>query len=63
MIDKNKVKAKAKALLESRRFWTAVVAVLVVIQQDMLGITAEQAKTLCEVVGFWIVGDSLNKTE
>lgn len=57
------MKDKIQALLKSRRFIAAVSGVLVVVFQDVLSLTEEQAVTIVGVIASWIVGDSLNKTE
>jgi len=53
---------KILALAQSRRFATAVMGVLVVAFQDVLGMTPEQAQTVAGLLMAWIVGDSLNTT-
>lgn len=54
---------KVKALLKSRRFWTAVGSVVVVILHDAIGIPEETANTIAAIGVSWIVGDSLRATE
>jgi len=47
----------------SRRFWTAVGGVLIILFQDALGIDAQTANGISAFLIAWIVGDSLQKTE
>jgi hypothetical protein len=54
---------KLKSLLKSRRFWTAVGGVFVVVAHDVLGVDAETATSVLAVAIAWIVGDSLRPTE
>ena len=54
---------KLKGLVRSRRFWTAVGSVVVVILHDTLGIPEEMANTVAAIAVSWIVGDSLRPTE
>ena len=54
---------KLKGLIRSRRFWTAVGSVVVVILNDNLGIPEETANTIAGIGVSWIVGDSLRPTE
>tara|TARA_R100001129_G_scaffold8132_1_gene5891 strand:- start:6319 stop:6492 length:174 start_codon:yes stop_codon:yes gene_type:complete len=54
---------KVKALLKSRRFWTAIGSVVVVILHDTLGIPEETANTIAAIGVSWIVGDSLRPAE
>ena len=54
---------KIKALLKSRRFWTAVGAVVVVCLQDTVGIDEGTANSIVALGVAWIVGDSLRLTE
>tara|TARA_R110002020_G_scaffold55309_1_gene153555 strand:+ start:32263 stop:32436 length:174 start_codon:yes stop_codon:yes gene_type:complete len=54
---------KVKTLVKSRRFWTAVASVVVVILHDTLGIPEETATTIAAIGVSWIVGDSLRATE
>jgi hypothetical protein len=54
---------KIKAMLKSRRFWTAVGSVVVICLQDTLGIPEGTADTIVAVGVAWIVGDSLRATE
>ena len=43
---------KLKGLVKSRRFWTAIGSVVVVILHDTLGIPEETANTACPCVHF-----------
>lgn len=54
---------KINTLLKSRRFWTAVGAVVVVVANETLGIDEVTANSLVAVAIAWIVGDSLRVTE
>ena len=55
---------KVQALITSRRFWVAVAGVVVVTSDGLgLGLTAEQTTNLVIVLGTWIVGDSIRKTD
>ena len=54
---------KVKALLKSRRFWTAIGTVVVVFLHDTLGIPEETANTVAAIGVSWIVGDSLRPAE
>ena len=54
---------KVKTLLKSRRFWTAIGSVVVVILHDTLGIPEETANTIAAIGVSWIVGDSLRPAE
>ncbi len=54
---------KAQALTISRRFYTSLVAVLVVAMQDYLGLDQQQATTIAGVLIAWILGDSVRKTD
>ena len=58
-----KILDKARALTISRRFYTSLVAVLVVAMQDYLGLDQQQATTIAGVLMAWIVGDSVRKTD
>jgi len=50
------------ALLGSRRFYAAVLAVAVVAANEVLGLDEEQVKMVITTVSAWIIGDSVNKT-
>jgi hypothetical protein len=55
---------KVQALFTSRRFWVAVGGVGVVVFDGLgLGFTAEQTTNLIIVLGSWVVGDSIRKTD
>ncbi len=54
---------KLKGLVKSRRFWTAVASIVVVILNDALGIPEETANTIAAIGVSWMVGDSLRPTE
>lgn len=50
-------------LLESRRFWAAVIGIIVVITEEFgLPITEDQVTFIVMLIVGWIVGDSLDKT-
>lgn len=53
---------KIKALFNSRRFGLAVVGILVVVLQEGLGLTPDQAITVAGLIGAWIFGDTVRKT-
>ena len=54
---------KLVALVRSRRFWTAVGGILLLLLQDVIGIEQATAQGIVAMLVAWIVGDSLNKTE
>ncbi len=53
---------KINALLKSRRFWTAVGGVLVVVLHDAIGLDVETANGIAAFGIAWIIGDSIQKT-
>jgi|TARA_R110000744_G_scaffold46889_9_gene103482 hypothetical protein len=53
---------KVKALFKSRRFWTAIGSVVIVVAQDTLGLGPEVANRIVALAVAWIVGDSLRAT-
>lgn len=54
---------KLKSLFKSRRFWTALASVVVVVMNDSFGIPEETANTIAAIGVSWVVGDSLRMTE
>ena len=55
---------KIQTLVTSRRFVVAVAGVAVVTFDGLgLGLTAEQTTNVIIVLGSWIVGDSIRKTD
>jgi hypothetical protein len=55
---------KVQALFTSRRFWIAIGGVAFVAFDGLgLGLTEEQTTNLIIVLGSWVVGDSIRKTE
>ena len=54
---------KLLGTLKSRRFWTAVGGVLVIVFRDTLGMDPETANGVVAMMIAWILGDSLNKTD
>ena len=54
---------KLKAMVKSRRFWTAVGSVVVICLNETLGIPEETANTIVAVSVAWIIGDSVRPTE
>ena len=50
---------KVKALLKSRRFWTALGGVVVVVAQETLGVDSETTNRIVALAVAWILGDSL----
>ena len=59
----DKSMTKLKALLESRRFWGAIVAAVLNVIGPTVGLNEEQTLSITALVVAWIVGDSLHKTE
>ena len=53
---------KVKALLKSRRFWTAIGGVVVVVAQETLGVDSEPTNRIVALAVAWILGDSLRVT-
>ena len=53
---------KVKALLKSRRFWTAVGGVVVVVAQETLGLDPATTNSVVAIAVAWILGDSLRVT-
>ena len=54
---------KLKAMVKSRRFWTAVGSVVVICLNETLGIPEETANTIVAVAVAWSIGDSVRPTE
>ncbi len=54
---------KLKTLIKSRRFWTAIGSVLIVILQDAIGLPEGTATSVVAIGISWIVGDSLRATD
>ncbi len=55
---------KLRALLRSRRFWAAIVGVIVVISEDYgLPVTADTRDWLVGLLMIWIGSDTFRKTE
>ena len=54
---------KLKALIKSRRWWTAVGAVVVVSVNETLNVPTETAQTIVAICISWILADSIKKTE
>jgi hypothetical protein len=52
-----------RALIKSRRFWTAVAAIAVVVLKDRLPISPEQITDIVYLIGAWIVGESLRSSQ
>ena len=53
---------KVKALLKSRRVWTAVGGVVVVAAQETLGLDPDTTNRIVALAVAWILGDSLRVT-
>jgi len=53
---------KVKALFKSRRFWTAVGGVVVVVAQETLGLDPTTTNSIVALAVAWILGDSLRVT-
>ena len=54
---------KVKALSKSRRFWTAIGGVVVVVGQETLGLDPDTTNRIVALAVAWILGDSLRVTE
>ena len=54
---------KLKAMVKSRRFWTAVGSVAVICLNETLGIPEETANSVVAIAIAWIIGDSVRPTE
>lgn len=54
---------KLRTLFLSRRFQIAAIGVAVVVFQDLLRMSEDQATVVAGLMMSWIVGDSINKTE
>lgn len=54
---------KLTALLNSRRWWTAVGGAVVVAFKDVLGMDEQTAWGIVSLAIAWIVGDSIKRTE
>ena len=54
---------KLKAMVKSRRFWTAVSSVAVICLNETLGIPEETANSVVAIAVAWIIGDSVRPTE
>ena len=54
---------KLKALMKSRRFWTAVGGVFVGVANEAVGLDEATATSVVAIAVAWIVGDSLRLTE
>lgn len=58
-----RLQRKFAALLQSRRFYAAVVALLTVLFHEQVGFSEEVTRNIIYILISWIVGDSLCKTE
>lgn len=54
---------KINTMFKSRRFWVAVSGVIVIVAQDVIGLSQAQAEPIIAILIAWIVGDSLEKTK
>ena len=54
---------KVKALFKSRRFWTAIGGVVVVVAQETLGLDPATTNRIVALAVAWILGDSLRVTD
>ena len=54
---------KVKALFKSRRFWTAIGGVVVVVAQETLWLDPATTNSVVAIAVAWILGDSLRVTE
>jgi len=53
---------KINSMIRDPRFAAAVIGMIVIALQDLLGITIEQTDRIQEIVGVWIAGHTINKT-
>ncbi len=56
------MKDKLNRMIQSRRFWVAVAAVVSVVFQDALGLDEQQATKLAGIAIAWIAGDTWRET-
>jgi hypothetical protein len=54
---------KLIALVQSRRFWVSVGAVVAIAAQDTLGISEQEVNGVIAIVIGWVLGDSLKSTD
>lgn len=58
---------KINSLLKSRRFWTAVAGIIIVVAKDQIPFlqqfSDQQITDIVLLVGAWIVGESLRSSE
>lgn len=54
--------AKLEALFRSRRFYAAILAILVVVMREHIDLGADEAKAVVAIISAWLLGDSLSKT-
>ena len=54
---------KIETLLKSRRFWTAVLGVVVVAFKDVLGLDETETMAVGGILITWIIGDSVRETQ
>lgn len=59
----HKDRNKLSALIQSRRFWMAIVGIVAIAAEDLLGLDPEEVLMVGGVVVAWIIGDSVRKTE
>lgn len=50
-------------LIQSKRFWAAISALIIAVAGDKLPFSEEQVSDIVMVIAAWIVGDSLRKTD
>ena len=53
---------KLSTLLQSRRFWAAIVGVLAIAANDTIGISEDEARQVGNIVIAWILGDAVRTT-
>lgn len=54
---------KINTMFKSRRFWVAVSGVIVIVAQDLIGLSQAQSEPIIAILIAWIIGDSLEKTK
>jgi len=53
---------KILAMFQSRRFYMLLLGIVTLVLQDVIGLSEEDARTFVQIIGAWILGDSLTKT-
>jgi hypothetical protein len=57
------MKQKVLSLFRSRRFYSALAGIFLVLGREVIGLDDQQAQVMAGLIAAWIVGDSLKKTE